>query len=199
MVERASCLLGRQLHRDARRSRKVDVHPSIAVVVDQRHSAAHGFDDVLLLRARQVFEANARRHSDVHKLRHGQRRRGWRTRSAMNARIRLSPKHPPAHWKSDAGSACKRNHQKRPGGSAQSHPHTHLLFRFDLRTPHRWINPPQAITFKSYPVNALFSRSRIVHSRFVPQRRAHRSNPCQVPFCATPFRQGRQASAVPSS
>jgi hypothetical protein len=75
--------LALQLHSNAWRAGEVDVQPTIAVVVNHCDAAAHCFDDVLLLRAREVFEAYSGRFGNVSELRNRQRSGG----GALNAPV----------------------------------------------------------------------------------------------------------------
>jgi len=53
---------------DGRRVGEVDVGPSVAIVVDEDDTAAHGFDDVFLERGGAVFEGDARGCGNIFKL-----------------------------------------------------------------------------------------------------------------------------------
>ena len=60
VIQRAFGLLPGKRHRNAGRVRKVNVQPAIAVIVEERHAAAHRFDDVSLFRTGKVLEVNSR-------------------------------------------------------------------------------------------------------------------------------------------
>src|SRR6185312_17518938 len=63
----AAGLLALQRDRHTRRIGEVDVEPPIAVVVQQRDTAAHRFDNVTLLRAGEMRKVDSSGDSDVHK------------------------------------------------------------------------------------------------------------------------------------
>src|SRR5882762_6843736 len=71
VVQGASTLLVLVGHFHRRRIREINIQPAVAIVVEQQHTAAHGFGDVAVPRGRSMAETNARLLRDVLQLRDG--------------------------------------------------------------------------------------------------------------------------------
>ena len=66
VVKRASCFFAGKRHIHALRVGKVNIGPSIAVIVNERNASAHRLHNVFLLRTRKMIEFDARRIGDIH-------------------------------------------------------------------------------------------------------------------------------------
>ncbi len=69
VVENAEALRAFDRHLNRRSIGEIDVGPAIAIIVQQNHSAAHGFHNVFLCRVGGVFEGDAGLGRDVLELR----------------------------------------------------------------------------------------------------------------------------------
>ncbi len=71
MVESTTALLALNGHGDGGGVSEIDIGPSVAIVVDEDHAAAHRLDDVLLLGGDDVAKGDAGLLRDVVELRDG--------------------------------------------------------------------------------------------------------------------------------
>ena len=86
VVQRTARFFALQRFLDGRRIRKVNIQPSVAVIVQQQHAPSHRFEDGMGFRGKVVLEADPRLISDVFELRNGppfalygfRRSRRWR-------------------------------------------------------------------------------------------------------------------------
>ena len=69
VIERPSRLFAPDRHVNRRRIRKINIQPSVAIVIQQQHAAAHRFHNVFALRRRSVREFNSSSFRHINQLR----------------------------------------------------------------------------------------------------------------------------------